>query len=133
MSQQTRGRARHGAPDGITGKEHFMEIGMIGLGRMGANMAMRLVRAGHKVVGYARHESTVQGRLKEGAISSGATSLADLVKQLPKPRAIWLMIPAASVDDTLQQLIPHLNLGDIVVDAGNSNYQDDIRRAAHLK
>jgi 6-phosphogluconate dehydrogenase len=110
-----------------------MEIGMIGLGRMGANMAMRLLRAGHKVVGYARHESTVQGRLQEGAISSGATSLDNLVKQLPKPRVIWLMIPAASVDDTLQQLIPLLNANDIVVDAGNSHYQDDIRRAARLK
>ena len=110
-----------------------MEIGMIGLGRMGANMAMRLVRAGHKVVGYARHESTVQGRLKEGAITSGANSLTSLANQLPKPRAIWLMIPAASVDETLEKLLPHLEPGDIVIDAGNSHYQDDIRRAAHLK
>lgn len=110
-----------------------MQIGMIGLGRMGANMAMRLVRAGHNVVGYARHESTVQGRLKEGAISSGANSLASLANQLLKPRAIWLMIPAASVDDTLEQLLPHLDAGDIIVDAGNSHYQDDIRRADQLK
>jgi 6-phosphogluconate dehydrogenase len=110
-----------------------MEIGMIGLGRMGANMAQRLLRADHKVVGYARRESTVQGRLQEGAISSGATSLADLVDKLPKPRAIWLMIPAASVDATLEQLVPHLSPDDVVVDAGNSNYQDDIRRAGELK
>jgi 6-phosphogluconate dehydrogenase len=106
---------------------------MIGLGRMGANMAQRLVRAGHKVVGYARRESTVQGRLQEGAITSGATSLADLARQMPQPRAIWLMIPAASVDETLELLVPHLGSGDILVDAGNSLYQDDIRRAEHLK
>lgn len=110
-----------------------MKIGMVGIGRMGANMSMRLLRAGHSVVGYARRETTVQGRLKEGAISDGATSLEDLVNKLDKPRVIWLMIPAASVDDTLEQLLPHLNPGDIVVDAGNSHYQDDIRRAAHLK
>src|SRR5690242_1647524 len=111
----------------------LMEIGMIGLGRMGANMAQRLLRSGHKVVGYARRESTVQGALQEGAISDGATSLSDLVDKLPKPRTIWLMIPAASVDATLEQLVPYLSPDDVVVDAGNSNYQDDIRRAAELK
>jgi 6-phosphogluconate dehydrogenase len=110
-----------------------MELGMIGIGRMGANMAQRLLRAGHRVVGYARTESTVETRVKEGAISSGATSLADVVKQLSTPRIIWLMVPAASVDATLEQLVPLLSPGDIVVDGGNSYYHDDIRRAKELK
>ena len=110
-----------------------MELGMIGIGRMGANMAQRLLRAGHKVVGYARTASTVEQRVKEGAISSGATSLEDVVKQLSTPRILWLMVPAASVDDTIAQLLPHLSEGDILVDGGNSNYQDDIRRAAELE
>jgi len=110
-----------------------MELGMIGIGRMGANMAQRLVRAGHKVVGYARTASTVEQRVKEGAISSGATSLEDVVHQLSTPRILWLMVPAASVDDTIAQLLPHLSPEDIIVDGGNSNYQDDIRRAAELK
>jgi 6-phosphogluconate dehydrogenase len=110
-----------------------MELGMIGIGRMGANMSQRLLRAGHKVVGYARHESTVQTRLKEGSISSGATSLADVVHQLSTPRIIWLMVPAASVDATLEQIVPLLSPGDIVVDGGNSYYHDDIRRAKELK
>lgn len=110
-----------------------MQLGLVGLGRMGANMAKRLVRNGHTVVGMARHDSTVQGALKEGAISSGTTSLADLVKQLDTPRAIWLMVPAASVDATLTELVPLLSPGDLVVDGGNSYYHDDIRRAAELK
>jgi 6-phosphogluconate dehydrogenase len=111
-----------------------MEIAMIGIGRMGANMAQRLLRAGHTVVGYARTAATVQKRVDEGAITEGATSLEDVVHKLKQsPRVIWLMIPAASVDDTIQQLIPHLSPNDIIVDAGNSNYQDDIRRTAELK
>jgi 6-phosphogluconate dehydrogenase len=110
-----------------------MELGMIGIGRMGANMAQRLLRAGHKVVGYARTASTVEQRVKEGAITSGATSLADVVKQLSTPRIIWLMVPAASVDATLEQIVPLLSAGDIVVDGGNSYYHDDIRRAKELK
>ena len=110
-----------------------MELGMIGIGRMGANMAQRLLRAGHKVVGYARTASTVEQRVKEGAITSGATSLADVVKQLSTPRIIWLMVPAASVDATLEQIVPLLSPGDIVVDGGNSYYHDDIRRAKELK
>src|SRR5947209_4327420 len=110
-----------------------MELGLVGLGRMGANMGKRLLRAGHTCVGYARHASTVQSRLKEGAISSGASSLEDLVKQLSKPRAIWLMVPAASVDATLHELVPLLAPEDIVIDGGNSYYHDDIRRAAELK
>ncbi len=110
-----------------------MELGLVGLGRMGANMGKRLLRAGHTCVGYARHASTVQSRLKEGAISSGASSLEDLINQLSKPRAVWLMVPAASVDATLQEIVPHLSPDDIVIDGGNSYYHDDIRRAAELK
>ncbi len=110
-----------------------MELGLVGLGRMGANMGKRLLRAGHTCVGYARRASTVQASLQEGAISRGATSLADLVNQLAKPRAIWLMVPAASVDATLRDLVPLLSPDDIVIDGGNSYYRDDIRRAAELK
>src|SRR6266702_1467615 len=110
-----------------------MQLGLIGLGRMGANMAKRLLRNGHTVVGMARHDSTVQGASKEGAISSGTTSVAELVKQLDTPRAIWLMVPAASVDATLSDLLPLLSPDDVVIDGGNSYYHDDIRRAAELK
>ena len=110
-----------------------MQIGLVGLGRMGANMAKRLLRSNHTVVGYARHASTVQTRLNDGSISSGASSLADLVRQLSQPRAIWLMVPAASVDDTLSELIPLLAPDDVIVDGGNSYYHDDIRRAKMLK
>ncbi|MBV9019714.1 MAG: decarboxylating 6-phosphogluconate dehydrogenase [Ktedonobacteraceae bacterium] len=109
-----------------------MQLGLIGLGRMGANMAKRLLRNGHSVIGYARHASTVETNLKEGAISGGATSLSDLAKQLDKPRAIWLMVPAASVDATLNDLIPLLSADDVIIDGGNSYYHDDIRRAAML-
>ena len=110
-----------------------MELGLIGLGRMGANMARRLLRAGHTVVGYARHAETVQRYLNDGSITMGATSLPDLVSKLPQPRAIWLMVPAASVDATLESLIPLLAADDVVIDGGNSYYHDDIRRAAELK
>src|SRR6266567_4137652 len=110
-----------------------MQLGLVGLGRMGAFMAKRLLRAGHSVVGYARHASTVQGRLQEGSISAGANSLEDLVKQLSKPRAIWLMVPAASVDATLNDLIPLLDADDVVIVGGNSYYHDDIRRAKELQ
>ena len=110
-----------------------MQLGMIGLGRMGANMAQRLIRRGHTIVGYVRHAETVEALLKEGAITEGATSLPDLVSKLSAPRAIWLMVPAASVDATLETILPHLAPGDIVIDGGNSYYHDDIRRAAELK
>lgn len=110
-----------------------MELGLIGLGRMGAFMAKRLLRNGHTVVGSARHDSTVQGALKDGAVTSGTTSLEELVKQLAQPRAIWLMVPAASVDATLEVLIPLLAKDDVIIDGGNSYYHDDIRRAKTLK
>ena len=110
-----------------------MQIGLVGLGRMGAFMGKRLLRNGHTVIGMARHDSTVQSALNDGAITRGTTSLADLVKQLDTPRAIWLMVPAASVDATLKDLVPLLSQGDIVIDGGNSYYHDDIRRATELK
>src|SRR4249920_794726 len=110
-----------------------MELGMIGLGRMGAFMSQRLIRAGHTITGYVRHAETIQTLLQDGAITQGAMSLEDLVSKLSTPRAIWLMVPAASVDTTLATIVPHLAPGDIVIDGGNSYYHDDIRRAAELK
>ncbi len=110
-----------------------MQLGLIGLGRMGANMAQRLVRGGHEVVGYARHRETVQKALDDGAVSGGARSLDDLVGQLAPPRAVWLMVPAGAVDATLEELVPLLAADDVVVDGGNSYYHDDVRRAAALE
>jgi 6-phosphogluconate dehydrogenase len=110
-----------------------MELGIVGLGRMGALMSQRLIRSGHTIVGYVRHAEKVQALLQEGAITEGASSLEDLVRKLSTPRAIWLMVPAASVDATLETIVPHLAPGDIVIDGGNSYYHDDIRRAAELK
>jgi 6-phosphogluconate dehydrogenase len=108
-----------------------MHVGLVGLGRMGANMARRWRRNGHTVVGYARTAATVDGLLND-ALDTGAHSLEDLVAQLPTPRVLWLMVPAASVDATLAELVPHLVAGDIVIDGGNSWYRDDIRRAREL-
>jgi 6-phosphogluconate dehydrogenase len=110
-----------------------MQLGIVGLGRMGAFMAQRLIRSGHTVTGYVRHADRIQELLKEGSITEGASSLEDMVSKLSKPRAIWLMVPAASVDATLETIVPHLDPGDIVIDGGNSYYHDDIRRAAALK
>jgi 6-phosphogluconate dehydrogenase len=107
-----------------------MQIGMIGLGRMGANMARRLIRKGHSCVVFNRSPQAVNELVKEKAI--GATSLADVVKKLERPRAIWLMVPAAVVDDTIADLSPHLEAGDILIDGGNSYYVDDLRRAKQL-
>ena len=107
-----------------------MQLGMIGLGRMGGNMVRRLIKGGHDCVVYARSPQSVAEMVKENA--TGADSLADLVKKLEKPRAIWLMIPAAVVDKTIADLLPHLEAGDILIDGGNSYYVDDIQRAKDL-
>jgi 6-phosphogluconate dehydrogenase len=107
-----------------------MQLGMIGLGRMGANMVRRLERAGHKCVVYDRSMETVRQLAGEGA--TGASSLDDFIQKLQKPRAIWLMVPAAVVDSTLHELAAKLEVGDIVIDGGNSYYIDDIRRAREL-
>jgi 6-phosphogluconate dehydrogenase len=107
-----------------------MQIGMVGLGRMGANMVRRLLRAGHQCVVFNRSQEAVQAIAKEGAV--GATSLDDFIKKLEAPRAIWLMVPAAAVDSTLNDLTARLSRDDIVIDGGNSYYIDDIRRARQL-
>ena len=108
-----------------------MELGMIGLGRMGANMVRRLMRAGHKCVVYDLDSEAVQALAKDGAV--GTSSVEDFANKLKKPRAIWMMVPAAVVDPTLNTLIPLLQRDDVVIDGGNSYYHDDIRRAAELK
>jgi 6-phosphogluconate dehydrogenase len=108
-----------------------MQLGMIGLGRMGANMVRRLLSGGHECVVFDRSTEAVANLAKEGAI--GANSLAEFVEKLNKPRTIWLMIPAALVDATLEQLSEFINAEDIVIDGGNSYYIDDIRRAQELK
>jgi 6-phosphogluconate dehydrogenase len=109
-----------------------MELGMIGLGRMGANMAERLVRSGHRVISYDRSAEAIQRVVDKGA--AGAHSLADLIKQLTAPRTIWLMVPSGDpVDQTIEQLLPQLARDDVIVDGGNSNYKDSFRRAEKLK
>ncbi len=107
-----------------------MQLGMIGLGRMGANMVRRLLRAGHQCVVFNKTPKAVKELVEEKAV--GASSLADLVKKLDRPRAVWLMIPAAAVDETIADLTPHLEPGDVLIDGGNSYYVDDIRRAKEL-
>ena len=107
-----------------------MQLGMVGLGRMGANMVRRLLRAGHDCVVFDMSPKAVEGLVEEHAL--GSSSLADLVKKLTKPRAIWLMVPAGVVDSTIAEIVPHLESGDILIDGGNSYYVDDIRRAKAL-
>jgi len=109
-----------------------MELGMIGLGRMGANMTERLVLGGHKVITYDRSAEAIQRVVDKGAV--GAHSLADFVKKLSLPRAIWLMVPSGDpVDQTIDQLLAGLAKGDVIIDGGNSNYKDSIRRAEKMK
>ena len=107
-----------------------MQIGMIGLGRMGANMARRLLKGGHQCVVFDVSPKAVTELAQESAI--GSSSLADLAKKLSKPRAVWLMVPAAVVEETIAAVLPHLERGDILIDGGNSYYVDDIRRAKEL-
>ncbi len=107
-----------------------MRIGMVGLGRMGANMVRRLMRDGHQAVGFDRSPDAVAALVAEGA--EGAASFADLARELSTPRVVWLMVPAGVVDSTIADLIPHLSPDDIIVDGGNSHYVDDIRRAKEL-
>jgi 6-phosphogluconate dehydrogenase len=107
-----------------------MQLGMIGLGRMGANMVRRLIKSGHQCVVFDMSPKVVKELTQEQAV--GASSLADLVKKLQKPRAVWLMVPAAVVDKTIADLVPLLEKGDTLIDGGNSYYIDDIRRAKEL-
>jgi 6-phosphogluconate dehydrogenase len=109
-----------------------MQIGIVGLGRMGANMARRLMRKQHEVVVYDLKQASVAALEKEGAV--GATDFADLAKKLAKPRAVWLMVPAgAPTEETIEHLRPFLEGGDTIIDGGNSFYKDDVRRSMHLK
>jgi 6-phosphogluconate dehydrogenase len=108
-----------------------MQLGMIGLGRMGASMVVRLQKAGHTCVVYDMSAKAVDASVKQGA--TGAASLEEFVKKLSKPRAIWLMVPAGVVDETLDKLVPLLEPDDIIIDGGNSYYHDDIHRAKRLK
>ncbi len=107
-----------------------MQIGMIGLGRMGSNMVRRLLKAGHECVVYDSSAKVVDKLVAEKA--AGSTSLEDFVRKLKTPRAVWLMVPAAAVDAMIAQLTPLLSAGDIIIDGGNSYYVDDIRRAKAL-
>src|SRR6202167_2004888 len=111
-------------------KEFYMQLGMVGLGRMGANMVRRLLNNGHSSVVFDRSPKAVEELVQQKA--TGSSSLAEFVKKLEKPRAVWLMVPAAVVDDTIAGLLPHLEAGDILIDGGNSYYVDDIRRAKEL-
>src|ERR1700729_2470140 len=112
-------------------EESLMQLGMIGLGRMGANMVRRLQKNGHTCVVYDRSAETVKQLAGEGA--TGSSSLDDFVQKLQKPRAIWLMVPAGVVDASIKDLLPKLDSGDILIDGGNSYYIDDIRRAKELQ
>jgi 6-phosphogluconate dehydrogenase len=107
-----------------------MRLAMIGIGRMGANMTLRLLKAGHEVVVYARHADTMKPLVAAGAI--GAASLEELAGKLSPPRTVWLMVPAAAVDPTIESLRPLLARDDVIIDGGNSYYQDDLRRAKDL-
>jgi 6-phosphogluconate dehydrogenase len=107
-----------------------VQLGMIGLGRMGGNMVRRLERAGHSCVGYAADAESARALEKDGM--TAASSVADLAKRLAPPRAVWLMVPAGAVDGVLDSLVPSLSPDDVVIDGGNSHYHDDLRRSAAL-
>src|SRR6202790_3468031 len=107
-----------------------MQLGMIGLGRMGANMVRRLLKGGHECVVFDMSAKAVAEMVKEKAV--GTASLAEFTKSLTKPRAVWLMVPAGVVDRSIADLLPHLESGDILIDGGNSYYVDDIRRGTEL-
>ncbi len=108
-----------------------MKIGMIGLGKMGGNMAERLIKGGHGIVGYARHEEAIKALEEKGG--SGAGSVGELAGMLETPKVVWIMVPAGGpVDSVIEELLPHLDKGDIIIDGGNSRYTDTKRRAADL-
>src|SRR6185369_5729240 len=113
------------------GESEIMQLGMVGLGRMGANMVRRLMKNGHECVVFDVSQKSVQELAGEGA--TGSSSFQDFVSKLTKPRAVWLMIPAAVVDQTIAEIAPHLEAGDILIDGGNSYYIDDIRRSKELE
>lgn len=115
---------------GFMSNKSTMQLGMVGLGRMGANMVRRLIKGGHQCVVYDRAPQAVQALEKERA--TGASSLAEFAQKLAKPRAVWLMVPAGVVDQTIAEIAPLLEQGDILIDGGNSYYIDDIRRAKDL-
>src|SRR6516164_9790206 len=108
-----------------------MQIGMIGLGRMGANMVRRLLKGGHQCAVFDMSAKAVADLVKEKAV--GGASLLEVTRQLVKPRVIWLMVPVGVVDGTIADLLPHLEPGDILIDGGNSYYVDDIKRAKELE
>jgi 6-phosphogluconate dehydrogenase len=121
------------APGKLTGDEGSkqMQLGMIGLGRMGANLVRRLMRDGHECVAYDVNKPPIDELAGEGA--TGAYSIEEFVAKLEAPRAVWIMVPAAFVDDTIQKLLEHLEPGDIIIDGGNSYYRDDVDRAERLR
>src|SRR6266508_3647157 len=108
-----------------------MQLAMIGLGRMGGNMVRRLVQGGHELIAYDQSADAVKSHVGTGA--KGAKDLADVVRQLTPRRVVWIMVPAEAVEGTIEQLVPHLSPGDIVIDGGNSNFRDSLRRAEALK
>ena len=108
-----------------------MQLAMIGLGRMGGNMVRRLVQGGHELIAYDQSADAVKSHVGTGA--KGAKDLADVVRQLTPPRVVWIMVPAEAVEGTIEQLVPHLAKGDIVIDGGNSNFRDSLRRGDALK
>src|SRR6202047_4195505 len=108
-----------------------MRIGMVGLGRMGANMVRRLIKGGHECVAYDNSAEAVKAIVAQGA--KGASTFAELVEALPTPRIVWVMVPASVVDSVIAQLRPLLKRGDVIIDGGNSHYHDDIRRAEELQ